>query len=94
MTTIINIACKNANVSFEELMSKCRQYRINIVRWFLWKYLHEEYGISATQLGKMFNRSRRIIFRGIFVFKQMLHYDASVREFNDNLIKKIEAAIK
>lgn len=87
---IVNIICAHKNIHPDVVFSADRHQNVIFARFAIWYHLHYSYNMSATQLSKMFGRSRPVIFRGIRVFKYHLRYDKKAKNEYDIILKKIE----
>lgn len=77
--TIVDIVTKSFGVSLAECVGKSHERRVCIVRYFLFLYLHKNENIPAEELGRMFNRHRVNVLRGIRVIEGWIQFHADVK---------------
>lgn len=58
------------------------------VRYVYWYILHYQFGLSATQISRQFNKCRRLVYRGIGVVKYCVTYDKYYIDIYDNITKR------
>lgn len=87
---IINLICAHKDVTPDRVFTADRHQEVIFARFAIWYHLHYSLKMSATQLSKMFGRSKANIFRGIRVFKYHLRYDKKFKDDYESLIEKLE----
>ena len=87
---VISFFCTQTGVDPAQITSRAKDGDIWHTRYMLWHYMHNNMGMSATKLSKLFNRNRPSVFRGLRVFRNHLHYHKNIREEYHGILKKIE----
>lgn len=72
------------------LLSQSILHDACIVRYMCYRYLHEELSWSASRIGRLFNRSRINVFRGIRILRHQMAFSSTLREQYCRLVQKIE----
>lgn len=78
------------NVNIQDVVCSFKKKRISETRFMIYAYLHNELGISASKIGKYFNRPRRSILRGIQILKEWMQYHTDIKNEYGILVEKLK----
>lgn len=89
---IISTFCVARGVSADDVTHESTLRDICITRYMIYAYLHNNMNVSASDIGKVFGRTRINVLRGIRVLKGWMRYHTEIKEEYHSIIKTIEGA--
>lgn len=90
--SIILTFCDARGVSATDVTHESTLRDICITRYMIYAYLHNNMNVSASDIGKVFGRTRINVLRGIRVLKGWMRYHSEIKDEYHSIIKKIEGA--
>lgn len=87
---LISIVEDELNIENGSILSRSIKYKMCIGRYICYRYLHEEHQWSANRISRKFGRSRKNVFRGIMVLKNLMEYNVQLRQIYLQILEKVE----
>lgn len=87
---IIAIVEKDLGLPEASILSQMSLHKVCVGRYMVYRYLHEEHGWSANRLARLFNRTRKNIFRGIMILRNQMEFDPQLLRQYTTITEKIE----